>query len=67
MKHTVRLSPGRFVQIDSYYGSQETRLSKICIIALTLTIAALTANAMVGIDITNPTPTQHANTRSISR
>ena len=67
MKHTVRLSPGRFVHLDSYYVSHETRLSKICVAALTLTIAALTAGAVVGMDITNPTPTQHGNTYSTSR
>lgn len=59
MKHTVRLEPGRFVNLDSYYVSHETRLSKICVAALTLIIAALTAGAVIGMDITNPTPTQH--------
>jgi hypothetical protein len=59
MKHTVRLSPGRFVHLDSYKSCNETPLSKICVAALTLTIAALTAGALVGMDITNPTPTQH--------
>jgi hypothetical protein len=59
MKHTVRLAPGQFVQLDSYYASRETRLSKICVVVLTLTIAALTAGAVIGMDITNPTPTQH--------
>jgi hypothetical protein len=59
MKHTVRLEPGRFIHLDSYYASHETRLSKICVVALTLTIAALTAGAVIGMDITNPTPIQH--------
>jgi hypothetical protein len=59
MKHTVRLSPGQFVHLDSYYASHETRFSKICVAALTLIIAALTAGAVVGMDITNQTPTQH--------
>jgi beta-lactamase regulating signal transducer with metallopeptidase domain len=64
MKHTVRLEPGRFVHLDSYYASHETRLSKICVAALTLIIAALTAGAVVGMDITNQTPTQqHDNTQ----
>ncbi len=59
MKHTVRLEPGRFIQLDSYYASHETRLYKICVAALSIIIAALTVGALVGIDITNPTPTQH--------
>jgi hypothetical protein len=64
MKHTVRLSPGRFICLDSYYASHETRLSKICMAAITLVIASITATAVVGIDITNPTPTQqHDNTQ----
>jgi hypothetical protein len=64
MRHTVRLSPGRFVHLDSYYASNETRLCKICVAALSIIIAALTAGAVVGIDITNPTPTQqHDNTQ----
>jgi hypothetical protein len=58
MKHTVRLSPGRFIHLDSYYASHETRLCKICVAALSIIIAALTAGAVVGIDITNPTPIQ---------
>jgi hypothetical protein len=59
MKHTVRLSPGQFIHLDSYYASHETRLCKICVVALTLIIAGLTAGAVVGMDITNPTSTQH--------
>jgi hypothetical protein len=59
MKHTVRLAPGQFVHLDSYYASYETRLSKICVAALSLIIAALTAGAVVGMDITNQTPAQH--------
>jgi hypothetical protein len=59
MKHTVRLAPGQFVHLDSYYASHETRLSKICVAALSLIIAALTAGAVVGMDITNQTPAQH--------
>ncbi len=64
MKHIVRLAPGQFVHLDSYYASHETRLSKICVAALSLIIAGFTATAVVGIDITNPTPTQqHDNTK----
>ena len=64
MRHTVRLSPGRFVHLDSYYASNETRLCKICVAALSIIIAVLTAGALVGMDITNPTPTQqHVNTQ----
>jgi beta-lactamase regulating signal transducer with metallopeptidase domain len=67
MKHTVRLGPGRFVHLDSYKSYNETRLSKIWVAALALFIAALTVGALVGMDITNPTPTKHENTRSTDR
>jgi hypothetical protein len=59
MKHTVRLSPGRFVHLDSYHVSHETRFSKICVVALSFIMSAITVSAVVGIDITDPTPTQH--------
>ena len=59
MKHIVRVGPGRFVHLDSYYASHETGLSKICVVALSFIMAAITVSAVVGIDITNPTPTQH--------
>jgi hypothetical protein len=64
MKQIVHLGPGRFVHLDSYYASHETRLGKICVAALSIIIAGLTAGAVVGIDITNQTPTQqHVNTQ----
>jgi hypothetical protein len=64
MKHIVRVGPGQFVHLDSYYGSHETRLSKICVVALSLIIAAITVGGVIGIDITNPTSTQqHDNTK----
>jgi hypothetical protein len=64
MKHIVRLAPGQFVHLDSYYASHETRFSNICVAGLAIIMAALTAGAVVGIDITNPTPTQqHVNTQ----
>jgi hypothetical protein len=64
MKQIVRLRPGQFVHLDSYYASHETRFSKICVAALSIIIAGITAGAVVGIDITNTTPTQqHVNTQ----
>ena len=64
MKQIVSLRPGRFVHLDSYYASHETRFSRICVAAMSIIIAALTAGAVVGIDVTNPTPTQqHVNTQ----
>jgi hypothetical protein len=59
MKHIVKLTNNCYIHLDSYKSCNETRLSKICVAALTLTIAALTAGAVVGMDITNPTPAQH--------
>jgi hypothetical protein len=59
MKHMVRLEPGRFIHLDSYHASRETRFSKICVVALSFIMSAITVSAVVGIDITNPTPAQH--------
>ena len=60
MKQIIRLGNNRYIHLDTYGEYRETTLSKIVITTLVLAIAAITAGAMVGIDITdiNP-PTQH--------
>jgi beta-lactamase regulating signal transducer with metallopeptidase domain len=61
MKHIIRIGNRRYIHLDSYGEYKATTLSKIVITTFVLAIAAITAGAMVGIDITNinPTPTQH--------
>ena len=61
MKQIIRLGSNRYIHLDTYCEYKDTTLSKIVMSTFVLAIAAITAGAMVGIDITNinPTPTQH--------
>ena len=60
MKQIIRLGNNRYIHLDTYGEYNESPLSKLVMTILVLAIAAITAGAMVGIDITdiNP-PTQH--------
>jgi len=60
MKQIIRLGSNRYIHLDSYGEYKETPLSKFVMTTLVLAIAAITAGAMVGIDITkiNSTPIQ---------
>jgi hypothetical protein len=61
MKQIIRFGSNRYIHLDSYGEYRESTLSKIVMTTYVLIIAAITAGAMVGIDITNinSTPTQH--------
>lgn len=54
MKQIVPLGSGKFVTIDSYGESRETRRWNLFIGAIALLISSLTIGAMLGIDITAP-------------
>jgi hypothetical protein len=60
MKQIICFGNKRYIHLDSYGEYKDTTLSKFVMTTLVLAIAAITAGAMVGIDITkiNP-PTQH--------
>jgi hypothetical protein len=60
MKHITKLGNNRYIHLDSY-GEYRSSISKLLMATFVLAIAAITAGAMVGIDITNikTTPTQH--------
>jgi hypothetical protein len=58
MKHITKLGNNRYIHLDSY-GEYRSSISKLLMTTFVLAIAAITAGAIVGIDITNPTPTQH--------
>lgn len=60
MKHITKLGNNRYIHLDTYGEYRESPMSKFVITAIVLATAAITAGAMVGIDITdiNP-PTQH--------
>jgi hypothetical protein len=61
MKQIIPLGNNRYIHLDTYGKYKATTLSKIVMTTYVIVIAAITAGAMVGIDITNikPTPTQH--------
>ena len=59
MRQTIRLTPGRFIQLDSYGKYRKDLVGKFCVVFMSLAISIITASAVVGIDITNPNPTQH--------
>ena len=61
MKHITKLGSNRYIHLDTYGEYRESPLSKLVMTTFVIVIAAITAGAMVGIDITNikPTPTQH--------
>ena len=61
MKRITKLGSNRYIHLDTYGEYNESPLSKLAMITIVLATAAITAGAIVGIDITNikPTPTQH--------
>lgn len=62
MKRIVRLDPNKYVHLDSYGESHVSHYvgQALCAIVV-LAIASLTVGAMLGVDISNPSPvpTQH--------
>jgi beta-lactamase regulating signal transducer with metallopeptidase domain len=60
MKQIIRLGSNRYIHLDTYGEYKESPLSKLVITTFVIAIAAITAGAIVGIDITNinTTPTQ---------
>ena len=61
MKRITKLGSNRYIHLDTYGEYRESPLSKLVMTTFVIAIAAITAGAMVGIDITNinRTPTQH--------
>ena len=57
MKHIYRYKDKGYVHMDSYPENHETHadlIVKIIMATVGITIAAITAGAMVGVDITDP-------------
>jgi hypothetical protein len=67
MKHTTKLGPGRYIRLDSYGESRETRRFNILCTLVVIAIACMTAGAMVGADITNLNPQQTEGAPRINR
>jgi hypothetical protein len=60
MKQIIHLGSNRYIHLDTYGEYRESPLSKLVMTTFVIAIAAITAGAMVGLDITNIkiTPTQ---------
>lgn len=54
MKQIIRLAASKYVHLDSYGVSHETRREACMVIGLGLMIASITVGALLGTDITNP-------------
>ena len=67
MKHTTRLERNRYIRLDSYGESRETRRFNILCTLVVIAITCMTAGAMVGVDITNLNPQNNGNPNRISR
>jgi hypothetical protein len=57
MKHIVKVDKGRYVHLDSYGESNVSHyVGQVLCAIVVLAIAAITAGALVGVDISNPNP-----------
>ena len=60
MKQIITLGKGKYITVDVYGNSHETRLGSIAICLLALLLATISGSALLGVDLTkiNPQPTQ---------
>jgi hypothetical protein len=60
MKRIYSLGKGKYITLDSYGKSHETRPWSIAVALLSVIITVITATALVGVDVTqiNPQPIQ---------
>lgn len=61
MKQIISLGKGKFVHLDSYGESRETRRGDIIVAAFAIIMTTIIVGAALGIDITSPNSTPHAN------
>ena len=54
MRHTTKLGRNRYIRLDSYGESNETRRFNFFCALFVMAITVMTAGAMVGVDITDP-------------
>jgi len=66
MKRICSLGKGRYIHLDSYGESHETRRGSIAVALFTVIITVITATALVGVDVTqlNPQPIQEQTNES---
>ena len=53
------MGKGKYVTLDSYGESHENRRWSLAIAFFSVIITVITATALVGVDITNPSQKQH--------
>ena len=60
MKTIYSMGKGKYITLDSYGESHETRRGSLAVALLSVVITVITATALVGVDVTqiNPQPTQ---------
>lgn len=61
MKRIISLGRNRYVHLDSYGEQIKGPVTNFLMFLFVIGIASMTAGAMVGIDITNPTGTNNVN------
>ena len=59
MKQIYSMGKGKYITLDSYGESHENRRWSLAIALFSIVIATITATALVGVDITDPSPKQH--------
>lgn len=64
MKRIYRLGNNRYVHLDSYHASHETRGSRILQALFVVILAGITGSAMVGVDILQLPSQEQSNVRS---
>ena len=67
MKTIYSMGKGKYVTLDSYGETHETRLGSIGVALLSLLLAAITGMALVGVDPTNinPQPNPQQNNEAL--
>ncbi len=60
MKTIYSMGKGKYIHLDSYGESRETRRGSIAVALFSVIITVITATALVGVDVTqiNPQPIQ---------
>ena len=53
------MGKGKYITLDSYGETHENRRWSLAIALFSIVIATITATALVGVDITDPSPKQH--------
>jgi hypothetical protein len=59
MKQIYSMGKGKYITLDSYGETHENRRWSLAIALFSIVITVITATALVGVDITDPSPRQH--------